>query len=115
MENHQILKELNACTTLCNICYSACLHEDDVKMMSRCIALDRECADICQLAASFFARESRNTMKLLSLCADICLQCAEECEKHTHEHCKKCAIVCRTCHEMCKQYYEDMNQVSAAW
>jgi hypothetical protein len=115
MENHQILKELNACATLCSICYSACLREEDVKMLSRCIRLDLECAEICQLSASFFARESGNTVKLLTLCADICLQCAEECEKHAHEHCKKCAIVCRTCHEMCKEYCEDMKQVSSAW
>mgnify|MGYP000589590815 CR=1 FL=1 len=101
MEHHKILKELNACAALCNICYYNCLAEEDVKMMSRCIQLDRDCADICLLTASYFARGSENVEKIVALCADICLQCAEECEKHHHDHCKKCAIACRTCYDMC--------------
>jgi hypothetical protein len=101
MENNQILKELNACAALCNICYNACLNENDITLMARCIELNRECAEICQLSASVLARESENTDKFLMLCSEICESCAEECEKHAHEHCKKCAQVCRKCAEMC--------------
>jgi len=108
MEHHKILKELNACATLCNICYYSCLQEEDSKSMSDCITLNRECAEICQLAASFFARGSGNTGLLLALCADMCLQCANECSKHTHEHCQKCAMACRTCYEMCRNYQVDL-------
>ena len=101
MEDHKILRELNACATLCNICFSACLNEEDVSIFARCIELDRECADICQLTASVFARDSENADKFLKLCAEICEACADECEKHEQEHCQKCAHVCRTCTEMC--------------
>ncbi len=104
MEDHHILKELNACATLCNICFHACLNEQDVTPMSKCIQLDRDCADICLLAASFFARQSPYTEAVIKLCADICLQCAEECRKHHHEHCQKCAMACQTCYEMCRDY-----------
>ena len=39
------------CALVCETCASACLREDDVKMMARCVELDRDCADICTLAA----------------------------------------------------------------
>jgi hypothetical protein len=112
METNKVLRELNACATLCNICYQECLKEEDVKMLAQCIQLDRDCADICQLAASYFARGSAHTEKLLRFCADICEQCAEECGKHSHDHCEKCAMACRTCAEMCRAYRADVNQVT---
>ena len=101
LEDHQILRELSACATLCNICYNACLNEKDVSMFARCIELDRECADLCLLTASVYARESENADKFLRLCAEICEACAAECAKHEHEHCQKCAHVCLTCAGMC--------------
>ena len=101
MENNQILKELNACAILCNICYTACLNEEDVSVMTRCIELNRECADLCQLTASLLIRDSEHINKFLHLCGEICEACAEECEKHEHEHCQRCAQVCRTSAEMC--------------
>ena len=46
------------CAAECEHCATACLQEDDVKMMERCIRLDRDCADMCSLAAQFMARDS---------------------------------------------------------
>jgi hypothetical protein len=34
----------------CNVCYETCLQEQDIKMMSESIRLDRECADIFAFA-----------------------------------------------------------------
>jgi len=101
MENNQILKELNACATLCNMCFNGCLNERDVTIFARCIELNRECADFCQLTASALTRDSENIDKYLSMCAELCQLCADECEKHTNNHCKKCAEVCLTCAEIC--------------
>ena len=39
------------CAAVCNQCASACLREEDVKMMARCIQLDTEYAAICYAAA----------------------------------------------------------------
>ena len=39
------------CAAVCNHCASACLREEEVKMMARCIQLDSECAAICYAAA----------------------------------------------------------------
>src|SRR3569833_3141101 len=46
------------CAVACEHCATECLKESDVKMMARCIALDRSCADICALAEREMARAS---------------------------------------------------------
>jgi hypothetical protein len=35
------------CAVVCDHCADACLQEDNVKMLARFIALDRDCAKIC--------------------------------------------------------------------
>ena len=103
-ENQSLLEALNNCAAECNHCATACLDEQDVKMLARCIKLDLDCADICQLTASYVARGSEHANHLLKECAEICEACAAECEKHTHmEHCKRCAVACRRCAEACMQ------------
>ncbi|MCW3127931.1 MAG: hypothetical protein JWO03_3589 [Bacteroidetes bacterium] len=101
MGQDKLIQQLAECAATCNMCYNACLNEEDVSMMARCIELDRECADICQLTASILARDSENKEKYLSLCADICELCAEECGKHDNDHCRKCGEVCKKCAEDC--------------
>jgi len=72
-------------------------------MMARCIALDIDCAAICQLAASAMARGSEHSKAICALCADICQSCAEECAKHQMEHCQQCAQACRECAQQCRK------------
>lgn len=92
------------CTLECEHCATACLGEEDVKMLARCIALDRDCADICRIAAAFMARGSEFAHKLCILCAEICDACGEECARHEHmEHCRRCADACRRCAEECRR------------
>lgn len=104
-QNRALIDALNKCAAECNHCAVACLEEQDVKMLARCIKLDIDCAEICSLAISFVARGSEHAQHLLDECADICNACAEECEKHAAmgmEHCRSCAEVCRACAEACK-------------
>lgn len=51
------IEACNVCAVYCDSCATACLQEDDVKMMAECIRLDIQCAQICRLAASFMAQE----------------------------------------------------------
>ena len=101
MENNRILQQLNACIAVCNICYKASLSGEDVGSMSRCIALTRDCADVCQLASAALARDSELIDSILKLCAEACQACAAECEKHNHLHCLRCAEVCSHCVDIC--------------
>ncbi len=103
-ENKSLIDALNNCAAVCNHCISACLEEDDVKMLADCLKLNIDCAEICSLIPGFLARGSVHAKHLLPECADICNACAEECEKHTHmEHCKECAEACRACADACMQ------------
>ena len=103
-KNQSLIEALNNCAAECNHCATACLEEQDVKMLSRCIKLDLDCADVCQLTASLVARGSEHASHLLKECADICDACAEECEKHAEhmDHCRACAEECRRCAEECR-------------
>ena len=89
----------------------ACLDEEDVKAMTRCIKLDVDCADVCRITASSLSRGSEHGDHLLKECAEICSVCAEECEKHSHmEYCRKCAEVCKHCADECSAmtlHFED--------
>ena len=104
-QNQSLLDALNACIASCEHCATACLSEQDVQMMARCISLDRDCADICALTARFLARGSEHAQHLLRECAEICKACGDECEKHgAHmQHCKECAEACRRCEQACRQ------------
>jgi hypothetical protein len=104
-KNHGLIEALNNCAAECNHCATACLDEADVKMLTKCIRLDWDCADICRLAATLVARGSDHANHVLRECAEVCEACAEECEKHADhmEHCRKCAEACRHCVEVCQQ------------
>jgi flavoprotein len=42
----------------------------------------------------------------LRLCVEMCERCADECEKHPHDHYKACALACRKCAELCLHHAE---------
>ena len=57
-KHQECIEACVACLTACEHCATACLQEKDVKMMVRCIELDRSCADICGLAVREMSRDS---------------------------------------------------------
>lgn len=104
--NEQLISTIYKCVDACNYCAAACLEEQDVSMMTVCIKLDMDCADICQVTAGLLSRGSEHGQHLLKECEEICNLCADECEKHGEkgmQHCKECAEACRECAEACSQ------------
>lgn len=92
----------NECFESCEFCATSDLREQEVKSMTRCIQLNRDCADICETASQFMSRDSEYSKKTCAICADICNECAEEYEKYADmEHCRMCAQACRRCAEEC--------------
>lgn len=104
MENREFINTLSNCAIACENCASSCLEEENVNMLARCIKLDHDCTEICNLAINYLVRSSENTNSIIELCANICAQCAEECEKHDHDHCTECAEACRNCEESCREF-----------
>jgi hypothetical protein len=74
--------------------------------MTQCIRLCMDCSDICDATANLAIRQTGDDQptlrELLEVCARMCEQCAAECERHEHEHCKLCAQICRECAEDCR-------------
>jgi hypothetical protein len=99
-----VIEALNKCAAECNHCFAACLDEENVQMLTNCIKLDIDCAQLCTLTASLLARGSEHGLHLLKECAELCDACAAECEKHSshHEHCKNCAVACSDCADICQ-------------
>lgn len=93
------------CALVCTTCADACLEEPDPAGMRACIRTNLDCAEICQTTARLIARPGKQHAGLLraqlAACATACRACAEECEKHAHEHCAVCAAACRACAEAC--------------
>lgn len=59
------------CALVCETCAASCLREEDVQMMARCIELDRDCADLCALAALLMTRDSEQAQALCKLCPGV--------------------------------------------
>jgi hypothetical protein len=96
------------CATACSQCLTACLQEPYVNALTRCIALDVECAEMCRFTLAAVARGSEQLVVICRLCAEICDLCAEECSKHEHEHCRRCADACMKCSAACHQMVEQV-------
>lgn len=71
-------------------------------MMANCIRLDRDCADMCLLAATLMTRNSALSNAFCALCAKACRACGDECGKHETEHCQKCSKACLACAQACE-------------
>lgn len=108
----EIINCLSECIPACEQCAKACFEEEDIKPMVACIKLTKECANICSLGVQLLSGESDLAESYIGLCVDICSKCADECEKHDHEHCKKCAITCRRCERICKSFLDNRRQVA---
>lgn len=95
------------CAIVCTACADACLAEEQREGLIRCIRLDADCADICEVTARVLSRqtevERRMVEGLLSACTQACALCADECAVHAArmDHCRICEEACRACQEAC--------------
>jgi hypothetical protein len=106
----QVVQSLDECASTCTICADACLSEEMVAHLVRCIRLNQDCADICAATARVLMRSEAEPQRgvlrrLLEACAEVCQACGQECASHAqmHEHCRICAESCRRCEETCRQ------------
>lgn len=102
---------LEACILSCLRCQKACTETEryclelgEEHSEKNHILLMRDCAALCGLTASFFARDSVYRSDLAEVCARVCEECAISCESFRGDATmKKCAIVCRKTAECCTE------------
>lgn len=100
---------LVACAQACTACADACLSEEMVAELRKCIRTNLDCADICSTTARVLSRhtgyDANLTRAQVQACAQACKSCSDECEQHAghHEHCRVCAEACRACEQACNE------------
>lgn len=114
----ELIDKLTDCALACIVCADACVAEDHVASLRKCIRLTLDCADISQSAARVLARqteyESTIARSVLEACLQACRRCADECERHAHmNHCKLCAEVCRDCEQACRELLQALPTAAA--
>jgi hypothetical protein len=109
------VETLNQCASVCTACADACLAEQHVHDLVRCIHLNLDCAAICGTTATVLARSKEPDayvlLLLIQTCQAICQSCGSECERHAqmHEHCRVCAESCRQCSQLCNELSKSVN------
>lgn len=108
------IEECFACAATCTSCADACLSEEMVADLRKCIRLNADCADICDTTGRILTRQTEydapTSKAQLESCREACRTCAEECERHAdmHGHCKICAELCRRCERACEELLSAM-------
>jgi hypothetical protein len=101
------IRECVECALACSACADACLSESDIDMLRRCIRLNQDCADECDMTARMLTRQTEPAVDLVrrqvELLAAFCRACGDECARHPeHAHCRLCAEACRSCERACQ-------------
>lgn len=101
------------CSQACTACADACLSEDMVAELKKCIRTNLDCADICEITARMLSRhteyDANMTRAQLQACIQACTSCADECSKHSqHEHCNVCAQASRRCQQACENLIKSL-------
>ena len=104
---YALVRAAAECSAVCTTCADACLSEDGVADLARCVRMCLDCAEICATTGTLIARpgpQDPETLRaLLEACATACRACADECGGHADhmEHCRICAESCAACAEAC--------------
>lgn len=107
------------CEQSCIACADACLGEEMVEQLTRCIRLNLDCADVCRAAGSLATRRTGSngtTLRaVLEACGLACRACGDECDRHAqrHRHCAVCAQACRECGRLCQEAAQSIEALSS--
>ena len=103
------MNQKKQCIQDCLDCHRVCqemalyLHAESRQAAANHVRLLFDCAEICQASADFMTSDSVLQERFCGACADICLQCAQECERFESDvQMKACANACRRCAESCR-------------
>ena len=103
------IEEALSCFQTCTACADACLSEDMVADLTKCIRSNLDCATTCAATAEVLSRHTGDdaniTRAQLQACIAACKACGDECAQHAemHQHCRVCANACRACEQACNE------------
>ena len=99
----QCIEDCLQCVGICAHCSAHCLGMGGEHASKEHQGIMRDCSEICVVAASFVARQSRHADHVCTECADVCRDCGESCERLAQGDTMmtRCAQLCRRCVESC--------------
>ena len=103
------IESIVECSQACTACADACLSEEMVADLRKCVRTNMDCADVCDATARVLSRhtgyDANISRALLEACIAACKACGDECEQHAsmHEHCWVCGEACRACETACRE------------
>lgn len=104
-EMQQCIDNCTRCHAICVATIAHCLEMGGKHAEASHIRLLQDCAQICQTSADFMLRGSDLHGSTCGACAEVCRQCAEDCERvdPTDQTMKECAQMCRKCADSCEK------------
>jgi hypothetical protein len=106
------VEEALSCFQTCTACADACLGEDSVADLTKCIRSNLDCATTCAATVEVLSRhtgyDANITRAQLEACIAACRAGGDECAEHAsvHEHCRICADACHACEQACRELLE---------
>jgi Cys-rich four helix bundle protein (predicted Tat secretion target) len=102
-----LIASSNDCLKTGEVCLAHCLillGQGD-KEMASCGQSVTGLLAICNTLGKLAGQNSKHTVALAKVAADVCAECEKECRKHEkkHEECKACADACAACLKECKK------------
>lgn len=99
------MRDCVECASICAQCLHHCLHMGGEHAAPDHQGLMRDCEEICGVAASFMSRSSHQIADLCRVCAAVCTECGDSCDRLANGDAlmKQCAQTCRRCAQSCEQ------------
>ena len=103
------MENLDKFIEACQKSATACLFENDVQNMRKCILLSRECSAMCLATARIMSVGVARFEMLFRACEEMCVVCAKENGLHANLwQCKQAAEACRNCAELCRKLQPEL-------
>jgi hypothetical protein len=104
-EMQQCMQDCAQCAMICEQTAHHCLEMGGEHASPDHQRVMRDCAEICALSVAFMTRISPHSIELCRLCATVCSECAQECQRMANgdRMMTQCAEICRRCAESCEQ------------
>lgn len=98
------------CAQTCTACSDACLGEEGVASLVKCIRDDLDCAATGAVLSRQTQPAGTVVRGILEVCSASCRQCGDTCAKHAdhHEHCRACMEACRRCESACNNLLSEV-------
>ncbi len=104
-EMRRCIQECLDCHRICAETISHCLGMGGKHAQPDHIRVMTDCDEICVTTADFMLRGSQFHQRTCGICAEICVACADSCQKvDPHDRVmSQCVEVCHRCADLCRQ------------